>query len=109
MDNRMVYITASSPAEAEKIGRALVGERLAACVNLIEGMRSLYWWEGTVQEGREVVLIAKTTATRVSALIERVKVLHSYTCPCVVTLPLLEGNPDYLAWIEKETREDPGS
>ena len=108
MDNRMVYITTSSPAEAEKIGLALVRERLAACVNLIEGMRSLYWWEGNLQEGREVVLIAKTTATRVPALIERVKALHSYTCPCVVTLPLLEGNPEYLAWIEKETQEGGG-
>ncbi|MDH4247121.1 MAG: divalent-cation tolerance protein CutA [Deltaproteobacteria bacterium] len=105
MDNRMVYITASSPEEAERIGRALVQERLAACVNLVEGMRSLYWWEGAVQEGREVVLIAKTTEARVPALIARVKALHSYTCPCVVTLPLLEGNPDFLEWIVQETRD----
>jgi len=105
MDNRMVYITASSPEEAERIGRALVQERLAACVNLLEGMRSLYWWEGAVQEGREVVLIAKTTEARAPALIARVKALHSYTCPCVVTLPLLEGNPDFMEWIVQETRD----
>ena len=108
MDNRMIYVTTSSPEEAERIGRTLVQERLAACVNLIEGMRSLYWWEGTVQEGREVVLIAKSTAERVPALIARVKSLHSYTCPCVVTLPLLEGNPDFMAWIERETQNRDG-
>ena len=100
----MVYITAKDQAEARRIGRALVEERLAACVNIIEGIESIYWWEGQVRAEGEAVLIAKTKAALVPALIERVKSLHSYACPCVVSLPILDGNPEFLEWIAAETR-----
>ncbi|MBA3030533.1 MAG: divalent-cation tolerance protein CutA [Desulfobacteraceae bacterium] len=100
---KFVYITASSPDEAREIGRALVQARLAACVNIFENMNSIYWWEGEVQEGREAVLIAKTTGLLVSALIQEVKRLHSYENPCVVTLPVESGSPAFLDWIHKET------
>ena len=100
----MIYVTCSDEAEAGRIGRAVVEERLAACANIIAGMRSLYWWDGAVQEAGEVVLIAKTRAERVAALTARVKALHSYDVPCVVALPLTGGNADYFAWIEAETR-----
>ncbi len=99
----MIYVTCSDEAEAGRIGRAVVEERLAACANIIPGMRSLYWWDGAVQEAGEVVLIAKTRAERVAALTARVKALHSYDVPCVVALPLTGGNADYFAWIEAET------
>ena len=103
MQNRLVYVTASSMEEARKIGRALVEERLVACVNLIDGMKSIYRWQGALEEGDEVVLIAKTTAGRVSAIVERVKALHSYTVPCVVAMPIEGGNPDFMQWIADES------
>ncbi|MCZ6556777.1 MAG: divalent-cation tolerance protein CutA [SAR324 cluster bacterium] len=100
---RWVYMTTESVEEARKIGRMLVEKRLAACVNIIENMTSMFWWEGEVQDGSETVLIAKTQAERMSALVEAVKAVHSYSCPCVVALPIEEGNPDFLEWIREET------
>jgi periplasmic divalent cation tolerance protein len=105
MQNRLVYITAASMDEARKLGRALVEERLVACVNLIDGMASIYWWQGAVEEASEVVVIAKTTAGRVRAVVDRVKALHSYNVPCVVAVPIESGNPDYMKWIARETAE----
>lgn len=99
----LVYMTASSDDEAIRIGRALVEERLAACANILPGMRSLYWWDGRVQDGKETVLIVKTRAASVPALTERVKALHSYSVPCVVALPIVTGNPAYLDWLLGET------
>ena len=101
----MVYMTATDEDEAGRIGRALVAERLAACVNVIPGMRSFYSWQGEVRDDREVVVIAKTRETLLDALVARVKELHSYECPCVVALPIVAGNPDFLDWIEAETAE----
>ncbi len=98
-----VYMTASSEEEARRIGRVLVEERLAACVNILPGMTSLYWWQGKVEEGHETVLIAKSRQALVPALTQRVKALHTYTVPCVVALPILDGNPDFLRWIGEET------
>lgn len=109
MDFRFVYMTASSREEAKKIGRTLVEERLAACANVIDGMESVYWWQGKLTEDREAVLIAKTRADLVPALTERVRALHGYTVPCVVALPILDGNPDYLAWLGEETMRDTGA
>jgi periplasmic divalent cation tolerance protein len=103
MDFRLVYMTAASRDEAKKIGRVLVEERLAACANVIDGMESVYWWQGKLTEDKETVLIAKTQAELVPALTERVKTLHSYAVPCVVALPILTGNPAYLQWLACET------
>ena len=103
MEARFVYITTETPAEARAIGPALVEARLAACVNIIEGMTSIFRWEGKIQQGSETVLIAKTRRELVEPLTARIKELHSYSCPCVVALPILEGNPDFLRWIEEET------
>jgi len=99
----MLYITAGSRDEAKKIGHALVEARLAACANVIDGMESVYWWEGKLTEDREAVLIVKTRAELVPAVTARVKALHSYAVPCVVALPILDGNPDYLKWVAAET------
>lgn len=98
----MIYVTCGSVNEAREIGDAIVRARLAACANIIEGMRSLYWWEGDVQEDAETVLILKTTEERVPDVTERVRALHSYDVPCVVEIPLGGGNPDYFAWITAE-------
>lgn len=103
MDTCLIYMTAGSMEEAKKIGKTLVAERLAACVNMLDKMHSLYWWEGKVQEDDEVIMIAKTRSSLLPALTEKVKSLHSYTVPCIVSVPITDGNRDFLAWIEKET------
>lgn len=100
----LVYMTAGGAEEARRIGKALVEARLAACVNLIEGMKSMYWWEGAVQEDAEVVMIAKTRAALVEPLTAKVRELHSFDCPCVVAVPIAGGNPAFLQWIAVETR-----
>lgn len=98
-----VYMTAGSADEARRIARSLVEERLAACVNLIDGMGSVYRWEGRVEEGTETVMIAKTLASRFESLRARVRELHSYETPCIVTLPLGKGDAPYLDWIATES------
>lgn len=103
MELVFAYVTAGSRDEAARIGRALVEERLAACVNILPGMTSIYRWQGAVETAEETVLIAKTRATLFERLSERVKELHSYEVPCVVELRLGRGNPDYLGWLAAET------
>ena len=102
MENRaqIVYMTASSKEEATQIGQCLVDENLAACVNIIDGMTSIFRWEGEVNSSTEVILIAKSTSSNIDALTKRVKLLHSYDCPCIVSLPIVGGNPEFLDWIE---------
>ena len=103
-EQRLIYMTAGSADEARMIGETLVAERLAACVNLIDGMTSIYHWQGDLQRDTETVLIAKTREDRVAALTERVKTLHSYDCPCVVALPVDDGNPQFLRWIDEQIK-----
>jgi periplasmic divalent cation tolerance protein len=100
-----IYMTAGSQAEAQKIATALVECRLAACVNILENMQSVYRWEGKIQKDAEVVLIAKTTENLVSELVEKVKSLHSYECPCVVSLPIIDGHAPFLNWIHDEVKK----
>jgi periplasmic divalent cation tolerance protein len=99
------YVTCPSRNEALAIARALVDERLAAGGNVLPGVASVYRWEGAVREAEEVVLILKTQARLGQRVVERVRALHSYACPCVVLLPLAGGNPAYLDWIRAETSE----
>ena len=105
MSAAMIYITAGSRDEAEKLAEMLVESRLAACANIIDGMNSVFWWDGKLDHARETVLIAKTRQSLVDRLTQAVLDHHGYDCPCVVALPIFGGNPEYLAWIEKETRE----
>ena len=99
-----IYMTAGTMEEAVAIGKELVKERLAACVNILGNMTSMYWWEGEIQDDKEVVLIAKTKESLVPELIERVKSMHSYSVPCIVSLPILDGNRPFLDWVVQETR-----
>jgi len=102
---RLVYITTKDREEARLIGKAIIEKRLAACVNIIDGMESMYHWKGRVESANECILIAKTPYHKVNGLTRLVKDLHSYECPCVVTLTLTEqeGNEEYLSWLVKET------
>lgn len=97
----VVLITTSSTSEAQAIGRALVEGRLAACVNIIPGVRSLFWWQGKVEEQDEALLLVKSRSELLPSVIEAVKRLHSYTVPEVIALSILAGSPDYLAWIDE--------
>ena len=104
MKANFIYVTAGSMNEAKKIGKALVSNRLAACVNIIDNMHSMYWWEEEIQNDNEVILIAKTMESLVLTLIDKVKSMHSYDCPCIVSLPILDGNKAFLEWIAEQTK-----
>lgn len=98
-----VYATTSGRAEAERIGRAAVAARLAACANVIGGVTAFYRWKDKLQRGREAVLILKTTSTRLRRLIAKVKQLHSYDCPCIEAIRVDAGFKPYLDWVARET------
>lgn len=104
---RLVYITTSDKEEAKSIGKTLVKERLAACINIIDGMESIYWWDGEIQHDRECILIAKAPYHNVKELTVRVKDLHSYECPCILSLQIAEqeGNDEYQQWLLKEAKK----
>ena len=98
-----LYMTAGSVEEAKNIGQILVEQNLAACVNLLENMTSIYKWGDKLEEGQEVVMIAKTRKALIPKLIKTVNSLHSYDCPCILELPIKGGDPKFLSWIETET------
>lgn len=95
----VVYVTAPDLDVATRLGRALVEEELAACCNLVPGVRSIYRWQGAVQEDGEVLLVIKTRAARLEALTARVVALHPYDLPEVIALPVAAGHLPYLAWV----------
>ncbi|GAB4505998.1 MAG: divalent-cation tolerance protein CutA [Anaerolineales bacterium] len=104
MKPMVAFVTAASTDEATRIAQALVEERLAACVNVVAPIVSVYRWEGQVQQDAEVLLVIKTTDARLPDLIQRVKALHSYQVPEVIALPVADGSPDYLRWLLDETQ-----
>jgi periplasmic divalent cation tolerance protein len=102
----LVYITTKDRAQAEEIGKKLVEEKLAGCINIIDGMKSIYFWDNSLQQDCETILIAKTAQHLLPELTSRVKQLHTYSCPCVIALPLIGGNPDYLQWLQQQITPD---
>ncbi len=98
-DALLVYVTTESRDDALVLGRGCVEARLAACANVIDGMHSVYRWQGAVEEADEAVLLLKTQKSCLNALTEMIRQRHAYDCPCVVALPIVGGNPEYLAWI----------
>lgn len=99
-----VYITVAAQFEADLIARTLVEDRLAACVNSLPGLKSIYHWEGQIEESQEILLIAKTRTTLFEPLCDKVKSLHSYECPCIVAEPIMAGHQPFLEWLAHETR-----
>ncbi len=100
----VVLITCPTRVVGETIGRALVEERLAACVNVVPGIRSIYRWKGKISRDPEVLLLVKTRRRQLPALQRKVKSLHPYTVPEVLALPVAAGSEPYLAWVQESTR-----
>lgn len=97
---RVVFCTCPDVETAERLAQCVVEERLAACVNLVPGLRSVYKWEGEIHRDSEVLLLIKTTAARLPALTERLVALHPYSVPEVIATPVIAGAEPYLAWVE---------
>lgn len=103
MDVCIAYVTCPDRGAAEQLARTLLEERLIACANVIDGVTSLYRWEGEVRQESETVLILKTPLKLLPSLIARINELHVYDCPCVAAWPITNGNPEFLKWVEAET------
>ncbi len=103
MENLVVFITVSNEEEAAKIAHALVEARLAACVNIVKGVRSLYLWKGKIEDESEFLMIAKTRRELFEALLKKVKELHSYSVPEIIAFSIVEGSKEYLDWLKEVT------
>lgn len=101
---RLLYITFPNRDMARKTAHALVNEKLVACVNILNNITSIYSWQGEIQEEQEVLMIAKTSDAMTGAVIQRTKELHSYDCPCVISVKIDDGNKDFLKWVETSVK-----
>lgn len=99
----VIFITAPNEDEAARIARSLVEARLAACANIVRGIRSIYAWEGNIQDDSEVLMVVKTRKGLFSAVSGKVKELHSYDVPEIIALPIIDGSPEYLNWLTEST------
>lgn len=104
MSETITFATCKDARQAKAIARALVKERLAACVSIVPGVASIYAWEGKTEEVTEVLLLIKSRSALSKRLASRIRALHSYAVPEVVTIPVASGNPDYLRWVRESTR-----
>jgi len=100
----VIFVTASTEEEAKKIESTLLDQRKAACVNIILGVKSSFWWKEEVETAQEVLLMIKTKTSKLNEIIRIVKEIHSYETPEIIALPIIGGNEDYLRWIGKEVR-----
>jgi len=98
-----IYVTHPDAAQAAILGRALVEQRLAACVNILPGMQTIYRWNDAIEDGHEAVMIVKTRFTLFEDVRSLILRQHPYECPCIVALPVADGHPDYLAWLARES------
>ena len=98
----VVYVSAGSPEEAEQLAQTLVGEKLAACVSRLPALRSVYRWQGKVEQSEEELLIIKTRKDLFGALEKRVRALHSYSVPEIIALPMVAGSAPYLNWLREQ-------
>ena len=103
MSISLVYVTTENIAQASQIGRILIEDRLAACVNIIDRMKSIYWWNGKIEESDEAILIVKTQSSLVGSVIKRIGELHHADTPCAIELAVNQGNQDFLDWVKSET------
>ena len=101
-----VYITCKNKEEAILIGKSLVTSKLAGCVNILEQMTSIYEWEDQLEVTEEVILIAKTNEYLFQEIISHVKKIHSYTVPCILSIPIQNGNEEYMKWLESGLKKN---
>lgn len=106
MDYIVVFITTPQTEEAKKIADKLIREKLAACVNIIPQVNSIFWWENRVDKAEESLLVIKTKKPLLSKLITYVKQIHSYSVPEIIALPIIGGNEDYLKWIDESVKKE---
>ncbi len=104
MNDVSLVITTAPPKDARRLAEELVKRRLAACINIVSGVHSIYWWEGKVEEGDEVILFIKAPTNRVGELIEQIKKIHPYDVPEVIALEVSKGLEEYLRWVISEAR-----
>ncbi|MBF0429766.1 MAG: divalent-cation tolerance protein CutA [Fibrobacteria bacterium] len=104
MSYNMIYMTVGTKEEAINISNTLVQEKLVACANIIPGMISVYRWKGTIETAEEYSVLLKTRSGLVQNVIEKIKLLHSYECPCILAIPIENGNKKFLEWISQETQ-----
>ena len=97
----IILITMDSKKEAEQIAHVLLEHKKAACVNILSGVDSYFWWENNIDSAREILLVVKSKASLLSEIIDLVKKTHSYEVPEVIAMPIIGGNQDYLDWIDK--------
>lgn len=102
---RLVYVTCKSLPEARSIGKIVVQERLAACINILGPVESIYQWEGKLTEESEIAFLCKTSEIQLEKLIDRIKELHPYACPSILAWTVDKGNEAFLGWIEKSTEK----
>jgi periplasmic divalent cation tolerance protein len=102
----VVFVTAGNPEEARRLAGVLLEVKAAGCVSIIDGMSSRYWWQGRLDDATESLLVIKTRAAALDRVIDLVKANHHDTVPEIIALPVIGGNPDYLAWLEKEVPPD---
>lgn len=101
----VVLITVGSEAEAQRIGEGLLKNRKVACVNIVTGVESRFWWQGKLDSATECLLLVKTRANLVGQVVELVRQMHSYEVPEIIALPIVAGHDAYLKWIDKETKD----
>ena len=102
-DKAVVLVTTTTREEAEKIAQLLLDRRKVACVNIVTGVHSIFWWQGKLDSAQESLLVAKTRTSLVPQIVDLVRGAHSYTVPEIIALPVVAGNQDYLEWIDQET------
>jgi periplasmic divalent cation tolerance protein len=100
----LIFITAKNKKEASMLAKNLLEDKLIACANIIDGVQSLFWWQGKIDSSKETLLILKTKKVLFKKIMEKVKSLHSYQTPEIIALPLTHGSQDYLQWLNSSTR-----
>ena len=98
----VIYITTGTDEEAQKVAEELLKQRKAACVSILPGVSSIFWWQDKLDSDQEILLIVKTKASLVDEIVRLVTEIHSYDVPEIIALPIMGGNRDYLEWIGKE-------
>ncbi|PMP66805.1 MAG: divalent-cation tolerance protein CutA [Thermodesulfobacterium geofontis] len=99
-----LYVTCGSKEEAQKIGKTLLEERLCACINIYQEVKSMYWWKGKIEEAKEAILIVKTRESLADLVEQKILELHSYTCPCIARMKIEKTNECFSNWLFEETK-----